>query len=398
MILLPNIHKIRVMHAFCKIEDHYRKPYAWICTNPICENTRISCSKCLTLQHKNCLGFMLHIDDIYNPNFLSNSNWIHNKDIKEAIAILKKYNLGKSKEQFIRAFEDIVNQQFNEITKFFEEKLNEKKQGVIKLFKEAILEEKVNTVDFETEVNLIYNTSSFINILNSFQREEKELELFNRELSNFFNNITNMKSKLNELQTMAKSLTTFAKKYLEVDFSLFSEFKESIPFDMLNRYSPLKASWTWSPEQKSSKLSLNENNLKVRKLDAYQGYSGVLGNIKMAQGTYQWEISASTGNGEHNWISFGITAANPNIEKIDFNATCSMSTKGQVYYMNKVRELSNYDDKVYLCELDMEKRTFTVSYKGKVLCKQQGQLKEEAYYPFVILYQQGNCVSLKVIK
>jgi len=341
---------------------------------------------------------MLHIEDIENPNFLSNSNWIHNKEVKEAVALLKKYNLGTSKEQFLQAFEDVVNHEFNEIVKFFNEKLNEKKEVIIKQFKEAILAENLNIVDFENEVNRIYDKISFMSILNSFQREEKELDSFNSELTTFFNNTNNMKSQLSKLEVMAKNLKTFTKKYLVVDSTLFSEFKESISFDIFNRYSPFTANWTWAPEQKSAKITLCENNLKVKKLDNSQGYTGVLGNTKMSEGVYQWEISASTGNGEHNWISFGITTPNQNFEKMDFNNTCSMSTKGQAYYMTRIRELADYDEKVYLCELDMNKRAFTISYKGKVLCKHQGQLKEDAYYPFVILYQQGNSVTLKIIK
>ncbi len=388
------------MEQCCKLEGHYDKPYSWVCTNPTCQSKRILCSKCLTLLHRNCLNFMLHIKEVFNKSFTQNSNWIQNKDIKDTILLVEKYGLTGSNEELIKAFEDLVNKEFSEVTSYFNEKIEETKDKIIKVFKESIASENIKADEFTKQVKTMYNFDTLANILDSMEKEQKEINTINKELTDYFANINSTKSQEQEVQKMAKNLNSFIKNYLEVDQNLFKEFKEAIPFDMFNKYSPTKKFWTWNPAQKSTKILLSDNNTKAKRNDPSYTYAAVIGSLKFAKGHYQWEIEVSSGNTQHQWITFGILEANlvKNLENFAYVDTNGLSTYGQYYKMNKVGTLPDFDNKTFLCDLNLIKGTFTISCEGTVICKEQNDLKDKTFLPFAILYRNENAVTVKVVK
>jgi len=343
---------------------------------------------------------MLHIQEVFKNSFTKNSNWIQNKEIKEAILLVEKYGLTGSNEQLIKAFEDLVNKEFTDVANFFNEKLSETKEKIIKVFKESISSENIKADEFNQQIKNLYNFDALRNILNSMQNEQKEVNVVSKELSDFFQNINSMKTQEQELQKMAKNLNSFIKNFLEVDQTLFKEFKEAIPFDMFNKYSPTKNTWTWSPVQKSPKIILCDNNMKAKRADPSYTYAAVLGTTKLAKGHFQWELEVASGNTQHQWITFGILEAHlvKNLDNFAYVDTNGLSTYGQYYKMNKVGSLADFDNKTFLCDLNLIKGTFTISCQGTVICKEQSDLKDKVYLPFAILYRNENTITLKVLK
>jgi len=343
---------------------------------------------------------MLHIKEVFNKSFTQNSNWIQNKDIKDTILLVEKYGLTGSNEELIKAFEDLVNKEFSEVTSYFNEKIEETKDKIIKVFKESIASENIKADEFTKQVKTMYNFDTLANILDSMEKEQKEINTINKELTDYFANINSTKSQEQEVQKMAKNLNSFIKNYLEVDQNLFKEFKEAIPFDMFNKYSPTKKFWTWNPAQKSTKILLSDNNTKAKRNDPSYTYAAVIGSLKFAKGHYQWEIEVSSGNTQHQWITFGILEANlvKNLENFAYVDTNGLSTYGQYYKMNKVGTLPDFDNKTFLCDLNLIKGTFTISCEGTVICKEQNDLKDKTFLPFAILYRNENAVTVKVVK
>jgi len=343
---------------------------------------------------------MLHIQEVFKNSFTQNSNWIQNKEIKNAILLVEKYGLTGSNEELIKAFEDLVNKEFTEVANFFNEKLNETKEKIIKVFKESISSENIKADEFNQQIKKLYNFDALRNIIDSMQKEQKEVNVVSKELNDFFQNINSMKTQEQELLKTAKNLNSVIKNFLEVDQSIFKEFKEAIPFDMFNKYSPNKSTWTWSPTQKSPKIILSDNNTKAKRADPSYTYAAVLGTTKLSKGHFQWELEVASGNTQHQWITFGILEAHlvKNLDNFAYVDTNGLSTYGQYYKMNKVGSLSDFDNKTFLCDLNLIKGTFTISCQGTVICKEQSDLKDKVYLPFAILYRNENTITLKVLK
>jgi len=343
---------------------------------------------------------MLHMQQIFKQNFTENIHWIQNKDIKEAILTVEKYGLTGSNEQLIKAFEELVDKELNEISVFFEQKLKETKENILKVFKDSISAENLKVDEFTRQMKNLYNFDKLTTILEPLQTGETDANQINEQLKDFFNSINSNKAQEQELQKLSKNLNSFINNYLEVDRTLFKDFKEAIPFDLFSKYSPTKSLWTWSPVQKSSKIVLSEGNNKAYRADPSYTYAAVIGSTKMAKGHFQWEIEVKSGNTQHQWITFGILETNlvKNLDNFSYVDTNGISSYGQFYKMNKVGTLTDYDNKTFLCDLDLIKGTFRISCQGTLICKEQNDLKDKVFYPFAILYRNENSVTVKVIK
>ncbi len=57
----------------------------------------------------------------------------------------------------------------------------------------------------------------------------------------------------------------------------------------------------------------------------------------------------------------------------------------------------NFDNKIYSCELDMDNGTFTISYQGTVIAKQDKNIKGKIVVPFGTLGEPGNWMRLHVL-
>ena len=52
------------------------------------------------------------------------------------------------------------------------------------------------------------------------------------------------------------------------------------------------------------------------------------------------------------------------------------------------------DDKVYSCDLNLYKDTFTISRDGEMICKSNQSLRGKTFIPFIMLHTGGNEVKL----
>ena len=386
----------------CPLLNHFNKPITLICTNPKCQNKRLLCLKCLTLDHRDCLDFILEVDDVYDRTFLPNLNWINDHEVKKAIKIIAEYQLNGPGDQLRQLFENLLDKEFAKIQEYFQEKILEQKAKILDDFRATSDFEMVNIEGFMKHLQELYNFDSFISILQSLHKEDKSIELLNKELETFLLEISAKEIQQKSLIELAQRLNRFTKNYLTSDSDTIEKFKHSIDFHILDDY-PLRIKKTsWDPFKKSQRLEILENNTIARRLDDIYEMTAVLGITEMEHGHYQWEVEVNTKNPQHQWILFGVADKNlgKNLEAFNYREAMGLSTFGQFYNMTKVEALNDYDNKTYLCYLDFSKGLFTISFEGKVVAKGDKDLKgnngNKVLVPYAILTRRDNMIRLQM--
>ena len=71
------------------------------------------------------------------------------------------------------------------------------------------------------------------------------------------------------------------------------------------------------------------------------------------------------------------------------NSAIALTTSGYFSQMTCLNPLPNYDNKTYVCELDMEEGTFTISYNSTIIAKQNCDIRGKTVVPFAFLFQPG---------
>ena len=386
------------MKVVCQLENHFNKPLAFICTNPNCSNSRILCSRCLTLQHKDCWNYTLEIEDIYKKSYPENINWIRNEDIRLGILTLQKYGATDNKEMLLKAFENLLEKEFSKIVNYFLEKTKEIKAKIMQNLQEFSPYEQINIEEFFATLNSSYNFNTFLEILNQLNNGKKDIKQVNIELDEFLKQTESNKIEQQDLQDISSTIYSFSKDYLEVNNDIFDQFRRGIPFEIFDNYPTSLKTWSWDNANKNSSIVLREHNTAAIKVDALYGYANVLGNIEMAEGRYQWEIEAIADNIEKQWIAFGVVETNiaKNSDDFSYKDTIGMCTYGHLYQMVHLDKILDYDSKSYFCDLDLTKGTFTISYQGTLIAREKVSLAGKKFIPFATLYRQNNKVKVSM--
>jgi len=358
----------------------------------------------LTSEHRDCLDFILEIDDVYDRSFLPNLNWINDQEVKKAINLIDQNQLNGPADQLRELFEALLDKEFAKIQEYFQEKISEQKAKILADFRGTSDFEIVNVEEFMKQLHDLYNFDSFVSILQSLHKEDKGLELLNKELDTFLQEIGAKEEQQKSLVDLAQRLNRFTKNYLASDLGTLEKFKKSIDFGILDDY-PLRIKKTsWDPFKKSQRLEIIENNTIARRLDDVYEMTAVLGITEMEHGHYQWEVEVNTNNPQHQWILFGVAdkSLGKNLEVFNYREAMGLSTFGQFYNLTKVESLSDYNDydnRVYVCDLDLSKGVFTVSSDGKVIAKGDKDLKGnhgKVYVPYAILTRRDNMIRLQM--
>ena len=408
----------------CHLDNHYHKELKWICSNPNCPNKRLGCNKCITLLHRNCIDFMLHIDELYKKSFKNNANWIHNKEIREAILMLEKYSNedfndidneiddeimleGVSNsviyEKLQKGFEENLNKEFDLILGFIKDKIIEVKDSIKCNYLQHLQHnEQLNVKPFVNKLKEYYSFDKIVNMYNELKMDNVTLNDINYQFNDII--VKNPKSGEIELEKLGHDISEKLVKNTVVDHVIFEDFKKHVTeiFEPLKLYVPQKKKWGWDSNHKAKGIILSEKNSKAMKNDTTMGYTAVIGDVKMKKGKFIWEINVNSGNTTHQWMSFGIIdfSVVSSYENFPYSSTYGLTTYGQLYQMSKsTNSISEYDNKTFRCELNFVKGTFEISHEGNLICSVNNlALKDKTMVPFAILYRQSNTVMLKVIE
>lgn len=392
------------MKACCTLEFHDNKPLSCICTNPKCQNNRIFCAKCLKIFHKDCLDYTLDIDDIDKRIFSYNVAWIQDPTIAKTIMTLEKFKITGSRDQLIAAMGNLIDEEFNKLMDFFVEKIKEAKMKVMENIKKSAGEDNNVLERFVKKLKTLYNFDSFLGILEPLKQDVADIDGLSKELHEYLEYINSQQKEMDELRDMAKKIGNLTKSYLELELQQFEKFKESLSFGLFDNYPSWTKedvnSWTWSSVKKSQKITLSEDMKIAKKTVNSDGYHGILGDVEFSQGKARWEMDIATEGYVSRWVCFGIIEPQyaKNINNLPYNSYLGLSTRGQTYGLQKVNELKRYDNQKYLCELDLETGTFTISSEGVIACRETYSLKNKRFIPFVVLYMTGNMAKLTVLK
>ena len=390
------------MKVCCRLDDHYDRPLNWICTSPKCDKTRIFCSMCLKVFHKECLDYTVEIDDINRRLFGPNIGWIQDNTIANAITSIEKHKLTGHKEQLVGILGKLVEKEFTKITDFFMAKIEETKIKVLENVKQLSQEGDMVIDEFTTKLKSLYNFDTFLGILEPLKLDETDINDISQKLDIFFQQINSQQDHQKELRVMARKIISLTKNCFEGDKDLFDKFKDSIQFDIFDSY-PSKAisQWAWSesPSAKSSTILLKGDSWITKKEKIPKGFTAVLGDTELSTGIWKWEIEVSSGRIDHEWVYFGIMEPRlaGDIENVHYSKGMGLTTSGYFCGVEKVNNLGEYDNKRYLCVLDMNEGTFTISSDGLLICKEKDSLKGKTYVPFATLYYSGNTAKLKTI-
>jgi len=324
-------------------------------------------------------------------------NWINNSHIKEALHLLAQHNVS-DREQLLYVYEGIINQEFDKIIQTFLQKVQETKEKIMKNAREMYTIANINLEDFKTGLGSLYDIDSLIELLQSFESGQRCSNTVNREICTLFETIHTKKDEEKTLEDIAKNVTSFAKYYLEVDPRPFDDLKQRLNLETFDAC-PFRI-WSWHPEVKSASISLENFNTFAQKHQQAEKYStAVIGTNALSKGVHRWEVEIATRDIEHNWICFGVIETNLVKEVTDFPYcdAVGIDTYGRLHNMDNEGLMVNYDFKTFLCELDMENGTFTISYGGTVVARQRKSLKGKIVVPFADLGEPGNTARLHVL-
>lgn len=396
------------MKIACKNTDHLNKPISWLCIKPACTNNRFLCSMC-TSDHEECADNLLRIEDLMKSKHAENLNMVTEPSVKEAISLLHENGIFENHDLPIKIFEENLNKHFDKLTEDFVNKVKDTKTKILNNAKDLFLQVQVDMDTFENKLKSVYNLNSFKNILEDLEIDSRDFEAANNLLTKAITESAEKKNDMNDLTTTANSLNYFIKNFIEIDQSLFREFQKNIPFQIFEGYPKVHKLLGWDPIKKSTHISLGNDNMNAKK-DFYStwstmGNTAVLGNKVMSRGVHKWILEVHT-EGQtimspqppFHWICFGVIQASwaNDMENFPYKKGFSLSSLGEVFNMTEVKKLKNgYDDLIYVCNLDMEEGTFTISHEGSVLVKQSFSLKGMNLVPFVYLYRADNNVRIK---
>jgi len=394
------------MKKTCQVAGHSGRPLSLLCTNTKCTNSRILCFQCLTTNHKDCLDHTLEISHISQPNFLQNSNWIKDPNVKLVIQALEDHKLSGAKDEVFGIFSGLLDQEFEKLGQHLLQKLQETKEKMLKNFKESptTLDNKLK--DFTKQLKSLYDLDSLFNIVDSWQGNKKNLNVVSQNLDDFFKKVSFQTQQEGELRKLAKDLSFSLKNFVQVDQVVFEDFKASIPFEIFDTYpskktlsQPNSEQWCWDISRKSKTINLKESNMRATKETGANGeYAAVIGNVKMVDGCHSWKIEVATYNSNRSWICFGVIEERfcGDMENLPYEQSIGFSTYRQPYQMNVIGALTEYDNKVFLCKLDLESGVFTISHNDNVICKSKNNLVNRVFLPFVCMSTRANTVKMTI--
>jgi len=394
------------MEKTCQVTGHSGRPLSLLCTNTKCTNNRILCFQCLTSHHKDCLDDTLEISHISQPNFLQNSNWIKDANVKSVIQALESHQLTGAKDQVFGIFSELLDKEFEKLGEHLLHKLQETKEKMLKNFKESPMTLDNKLKDFTKQLKSLYNLDSLFKILESWQTSKKNLNVVSQDLDNFFKEVSFQKQQEGELRKLAKDLNFSLKNFVDIDQVVFEDFKASIPFDIFDTYPSKKTSsqpnseqWCWDIAKKSKAINLKESSMRATKETGANGeYAAVVGNVKMVDGCHLWKIEVATYNANRAWICFGIAEESlcGDMENFPYEKSIGFSTYRQPYQMNVIGALTEYDNKVFLCKLDLDNGVFTISHNDNVIVKSKNSLMNKVFLPFVCMSTRNNTVKMTI--
>lgn len=192
------------MNALCTLEYHNDKLLNLVCTNPNCQNHRLFCSHCLRVYHRDCLSFILDINDINKRSFSENIEWIQDPNITKAILNIEKNQKNGSNGHLFGNVEDLIHQEFTKLTEYIMDSLQEIKRRVFKRIRASSSGESIIIDEFTRKLKRLYNFDSFLDILEPLRHGVVNMNTISRELNNFFIDIDNRRNELAELQELAQ--------------------------------------------------------------------------------------------------------------------------------------------------------------------------------------------------
>jgi len=325
------------------------------------------------------------------------NNWITNPHIKQALHLLAQHNVS-DKEQLLYVYENLINQEFDKIIQTFLAKVSEAKENIMKNAREMYTLANINLEDFKVGLGSLYDIDSLIELIQSHDSGQRCSSTVNRELCTLFEEINSKKDQEKNLEDIAKNIISFAKYYLEIDPRPFDDLQEKLSLEKFDTC-PFRI-WSWHPEVKSNSISLSNFNTIAEKTQQSMRYStAVVGTTALSRGIHRWEVEIATRDIEHNWICFGVIETRLVKEVTDFPycEAVGIDTYARLHNMDNEGLLANYDFKTFLCELNMENGTFTISYGGTVVARQRKSLKGKIVVPFADLGEPGNIVRLHVL-
>ena len=396
------------MKIACRNTEHLNKPVTWLCIKPECKNMRFLCSMC-TSEHEACADNLLRIEDLMKAKQADNLNMISDPSIKEAVSLLQEHGIFENHDLPIKIFEENLNKQFDKITEDFLNKVKDTKTKILNTAKDLFLQTQVDMDTFENKLKSVYNINSFKNILEDLEIDSRDFEAANNLLTKAIQESGEKKNDLQDLKIAANSLNYSVRNFIEIDESLFREFQKNIPFQIFEGYPKVHKLLGWNPSKKSNHIALGNDNMNAKKENysswTTSGNTAVLGNREMSRGIHKWILEIHT-EGQRvqspqppfHWICFGVIEAKyaKNMEDFPYRKSFSVSSLGEVFNMTEMKKLKNgYDDLVYVCNLDMEEGTFTISHEGSVLVRQSWSLKGMTLVPFAYLYRADNNVRIR---
>lgn len=389
--------------AFCPLEYHNNTPLSLICSNPACRNNRVFCSHCLRVYHRDCLSFILNINDIYKRSFSENIEWIQDPSIAKAALNIEKHHLNSSNNHLTQNAEKLISEQFSKLIEYFVERIQEVKRRVVRKIRMSSTGEGVLIEEFIAKLKRLYNFDMLLNILDPLNQGIVNTNRITRDLNNFFFDINTQQQELNDLQDLAKRINNATMSHFEIDLDIFEKFKQTLNFEAFDAYAEAEqtvSAWAWSPHQRSTTITLRNDNTIAQKVSPSDSYTAVLGDTYFVEGKWQWEIEVISGHKDARWICFGVVEPDKiyDLENLSSKIFLGMSTYGFCYGLDKIDDVGGYDNKKYVCQLDMDQGFFNILHGGRAVCQERESLRGKTFVPFVILYVLENMVKLRVLK
>ena len=404
----------------CRLPNHASKPLTMVCSNLECKTKRrLMCLKCLLENHKDCVNHVLEIENIFTRDLALNLNWFKNEEIKTAVKLIKKYDLN-NQVQVLETSEKRVEEEFAKLKDHLNEEIDKAKEIVLNNLRERQSNDvQFNLKTFTKRMEEFYGFDTLVGIIESTKNNnQNDLETLNIVLESFFTSLNDKKNGSDaDLETKSKSLGKYLKDVIELDTSLFEKAKTTFRMKSFENYLE-KPNWTWNPDFKSEGITLSKNNMFAKKTQG-SGYVAI-GTFEMSKGVHKWELDIASANNDSYWIAFGIVdkavlVARNNTHHIgsfNYTRTYGFSIQGCAYQMSCVKIPKSFDNKTYVCDLDMDKGTFTISCdghlflqvgvdankNGKSLSKaQRSPLLGKTVVPYVFLWTPGDRATLRVL-
>lgn len=341
---------------------HESKKVGFLCTKAGCKE-RLICANCYKSHPESHKDSFISVMEIFAEDFAT--------EYYELQKIIERAHVESENA------ETDLDSQFEKLKLDFLDALEDVKKEIKNDFKPVNLEDQ--------GVKLKYHKEKIMDFLDM----SEELVIASRfEIAESISSFMDLRTQIQNAKIQTPYIYKQTKQHYETMKKTIKGMlsKQSVSFSVSNK------AWNWSTTKKSSDLVITDEGMTV-KLPSGSGNHGIIGDITMTEGTYEWNIEHDPNIKEGFWgIGFGIISKKQlgqidDWESFPYSKALCRSTSGTVHNLNSIEKV-NLKGKIAQVKLDLDEGNIKFFSEGKLLA--EGSVKKgEEYVPFLDFNHTG---------